>query len=76
MPPSKQSLLIRFIIILIFGVIANFFVKDPKIIVFGMTLGSFLIVWPLFLSDENISWRYLEKKLVLRSLLALFVSIT
>lgn len=35
-----------------------------------------MIVWPVFLSDENIDGRLLEKKFVLRSLLALFILIT
>ncbi|MDO6448996.1 hypothetical protein [Oceanobacillus profundus] len=73
--PSLKSVLVRFFIILIFGIILNFFVL-PKIIILGMTLGSFLIVWPVFLSDENIIEELLEQKLVLRTLLVLLVVIT
>lgn len=73
--PSLKSVVIRFLIIIIFGIILNFFVL-PKIIILGMTLGSFLIVWPVFLSDENITEELLERKLVLRTLLVLFVVIT
>lgn len=71
-PPSQKSIIIRFLMILLFGIISNFFFI-PKIIIFGITLGSFLIVWPIFLSDENIEPDIREHKLLLRTFLAVFV---
>ena len=73
--PTLKLILIRFLIILSFGISLNFFVL-PKIIILGMTLGAFLIVWPVFLNDENIIEELRDKKLEYRTLLALFVAIT
>lgn len=73
--PSLRSVVIRFLLILLYGVILNVFIR-ADVVILGITLGSFLIVWPIFLSDENVEKRLLEKKLLLRSLLVLFIATT
>jgi len=73
--PTFKTFFIRFLIILVFAIVLNYFIS-PKIIVFGLTLGSFLIVWPLFLNNNDIPEELLENKLTLRLLLLLFVLTT
>lgn len=74
--PTRKAVLIRFVMILSYGVILRVFLIDQKNITLGMTLGAALIVWPVFLSDENIIEELRDKKLLLRFMLFLFIIIT
>lgn len=71
--PTRMDVIIRILIIFTLGIVCNFFVDDPNIIVLGLTMGSFLIVWPAFLNEENINPRVINKKFLLYTLLILFV---
>ena len=73
---SFKEIFLRFIIILSYGIILSYFISSQKIIILGMTFGSFLAVWPAFLSDSNIDERLLEKKLALRTFLFLHILLT
>jgi len=71
--PTKLAVVIRVLIIFIFGLVLSAINLEPKIILLGLTLGSFLIVWPGFLSEENIDERVIDKKTTLYSLFILFI---
>lgn len=74
--PTRMDVVIRVMIIFIAGIICNFFIDNPNVIILGLTLGSFLIVWPAFLSEKNIHPSVIEKKLLVYTLLSLLVITT
>lgn len=74
--PTRMDIIIRVFIILVYGTSLNFIFQNSNVILFGLTLGSFLIVWPAFLSDQNIHYSVLDKKLLVYTLLTIFVVLT
>ncbi|CAM4239263.1 hypothetical protein [Lacicoccus alkaliphilus] len=74
--PDRRAILIRICIIILYGVALGFFIDSSELIVYGMTLGTFLIVWPVFINDENIKPKFLKHKFLLRAFLLVFILIT
>jgi hypothetical protein len=74
--PTKKAVLIRLFILLAYGNVLCILIDSHNNIILGMTFGSFLIVWPVFLNEENIDNRVFDKRILLKSMLVLFVFIT
>src|SRR5690625_4781159 len=74
--PTVKATLLRITIIFIVGLAGSYLFNEPKIIIFGLTLGSFLIVWPGFVNEENINIRLIDKKFLLYTVFTLFIVIT
>jgi hypothetical protein len=59
---SWRMVLLRFILVFIFGLLSYLIVRNETIILLGVLLGSFLIIWPTILSPFE-SYASIVKKL-------------
>lgn len=71
--PTRLAALIRVLLIYLLGLVSIFFFKDTKVVLIGLTFGSFLIVWPGFLDPINVDPRVVNKKFTLYSMFVFFV---
>lgn len=58
---SWRMILIRFLLVFLFGMLSNTIIKEEVVILLGVILGSFLIIWPTILSPSE-SYMYTVKK--------------
>lgn len=49
-----HMLLVRVILIFVFATVAQFIFKDSSIVLLGVVIGSFLIVWPVFANPTQL----------------------
>lgn len=68
-----SRIVIRVIITLMLSLILLIFIHNPLVVIIGIGLGSFLIVWPVFLSKGNIEPALKEHKDLYRLTLVIFV---
>lgn len=53
---TYKMLGLRYVLILLFSLASNFIFNDKAIVIIGVLLGSFLIIWPTLLAPSEAYW--------------------